>query len=285
VRRGFRVATIVVCGIGSVGLAGCPAHAPPPVAKSVATVKASELPADAAGLNAYCDEQFKSPSPTSMENCLVAVEKALAVEKGYESLWRGARAAEWLAEQYDEDHKRERADYAQKCLDYAKPATETNTRGAWGWYLLGACTGRIAQSQAKGGAEAVKKIDEAAKNAVELDPRVDHAGPLRLQGSLYAKAPNNMASGGLDEGLASLKRAIDLAPNDPENHLELGDALLKDGSLDDAEKQYRAVLNAQPLPEWGKRLDQWKKAAEAGIKKVETKRRQKSGSGGGDNPF
>jgi tetratricopeptide (TPR) repeat protein len=249
-------------------------------------VKSSELPDQVDKLAAYAEEELKKQTPESAMNALVAVDKGLAIDpRSYDLNFRGAQAAAWLTEEFTEKHRR--ADVAKKGIDYATHAVEVDGGRVEGHYYLGINIGQEATTKTVGGYPLVPKVIKQAEAAVKIDERYDHAGPLRLLGSVYAKAPPWPASvGDVDEGLKYLSRAVQLAGDDPQNHLLYADALLSDGQLDKAENEYKKVLEVQPGTEWGHRLPTWRKEAQDGIDRIARKRgaQGRNNSGGGSFP-
>ena len=55
--------------------------------------------------------------------------------------------------------------------------------------------------------------------------------------------------------------------------------------LDDAEKQYKEVLDAPENPAWSRQLKRWRKQAQEGLKRVTSLRRQESTQRGEGDPF
>jgi hypothetical protein len=119
----------------------------------------------------------------------------------------------------------------------------------------------------------VPKVLKAAEAARQADEQFDHAGPDRLIGTLYAKAPPWPASiGDLDEGIKYLEQAVKAAPDYPQNHLHYADALVADCKIADAEKEYGLVLNATIPPEWAQRAERWRAQAHQGMQKAAQKK-------------
>src|SRR5262249_20901834 len=137
-------------------LAGCPGRVgPPPV--SGAAVKPGELPADVPALIAYADAEQAKDRPLAVENALVAADKArLGEPKSYEVLWRGARAAAWLAD--DTDDKDRRARFAQKGIDYAKAAIDADPHRVEAPYYLGINLGLLATTKTLGAHDLVPQV-------------------------------------------------------------------------------------------------------------------------------
>jgi len=257
------------------GLAGCPPNKGAVTPVNVATVKDAELPADVPGLLKYADEEFKKATPEGVANSEAALKKAYATDKGYEVLWRLARAYAWLGDEYEDDARVEL--YSQKGIDFGKLAVAADAARVEGQYFLATTTGQYAYVKKLKAKDLVPLVVEAAKLAVKADEHFDHCGPLRLLGSVYAQAPEPPTSvGDHEEGIKLTGRAVQQCATYPQNHLLYGDALRLVDSLDQADIEYNAVLSAQGSGSWSHRLPKWQKQAEDGKKHVANKRRQKS---------
>lgn len=84
---------------------------------------------------------------------------------------------------------------------------------------------------------------EAMAAAIEADPELDAAAPLRLRGRFLSRAP--WPYGDAEAAAQLLRRATTIAPV-PLNHLFLGDALHEIGDDVGAHAQWRASLTALP---------------------------------------
>lgn len=262
---------------GTLLLAGCPNRtgvAP----QTAATIKASELPSDAPALVQYADGELAKLTRSSMENALVAVDKLLAKEAtSFDGAWRGARACAFLAEEFTKETARQaRIYFAERGVQYAQTAISAQSSRVEGHYWLGINQGLLATS--KHGIRLAPRVREAAEAAIKLDERYDFAGPLRLLGTFFAQAPPELSKGDVEQGVRILHRAVELAPEYPQNLLHLADALVKDDKFDEAVKYYDQVIAAPSDPRWAPRLAAWKRVAEAG-KRDASKRK------GGGSPF
>jgi tetratricopeptide (TPR) repeat protein len=251
-------------------LTGCPRPLPPTL--TAASVKAGELPDDSDELLKYADEEMKKDSVVAAENSLVALEKALGrtltvIGTDYDALWRAARACAWLADEFTD--KKTRDQFAYHGVQYADAAKKLQPGKVEGHYYFGINTGLSATTKTISAYNMVPRVRDAAKAAVKLDEKFDHAGPLRLLGSVFAKAPPWPASiGDLEEGLKYLAHAAKIAPDFPQNHLLYGDALAADEKVQEAAREYKLVLDAPSQPEYAHRLERWKKEAAAAIEKL-----------------
>jgi hypothetical protein len=254
-------------------LAGCPRPLPPSL--TAASIRPGDLPDDREELIKYADEEMKKDTVVAAENSLVAVEKAIGehaltvIARDYDALWRAARACAWLAEEFTDKKLREQ--FAYHGTEYAKAATALQPKRVEGQYYLGINVGLSATTKLNpfSARALVTQVRDAAVAAVKLDEHFDHGGPLRLLGSVYAKAPPWPSSiGDNDEGKKYLSRAAQLAPDYPENHLLYGDALADDNKLKEAAQEYKQVIDAPTRTEYSHRLERWKRDATSGIQKL-----------------
>ena len=231
-----------------------------------------ELPNDPENAIKYIDEEETKQTAPSEENEILAVDKMLVANPlSYELLWRGARACAWLTDEFTD--KDRRGSWAQKGVDYAKRAVAIDTHRVEGYYYLGINLGQSATTKTVGAYMMVPRVLKAGESALKIDEKFDHAGPGRLIGNVYAKAPPWPASvGDVEDGIKYLKRAVEVAPDYPQNHLHYGDALVSNNQYDEAQKQYQMVIDAQVPPEWAHRAEGWRREAQVGLKKISNKR-------------
>ena len=252
-------------------LAGCPV---PPI-KSGATVTAEKLPEKVPDLIKYADDIHAKtdPSAVDMENALLALDKATKAEpKSFEAQWKAARVTVDLADEYYDD-KTKRAHFSGRGIDYAKAAIELEPKRVEGHYFSGNNLGLSASAKLVGAKFMVPSVRDAWKKAMTIDACYDHGGPPRNLGELYAKAPPWPASiGDPDKGVELLGQALKCAPDWPQNHLFLGDALCAAEKYDEAKKQYQVVTDAQPNAEDQHFLPKWKNLAKKGSEDCEKKK-------------
>ena len=270
-RRSFERAAVAMAASSLLlSLAGCPAALPPTLRE--ANVQTGDLPSDPDKAIKYADDEEAKQTAQGEENEVLAVDKAIVgAPLNYELLWRGARACAWLTDEFTD--KDRRGSWAQKGVDYAKRAVAADGKRVEGYYYLGINLGQSATTKTVGAYMMVPRVLKAAESALKIDEKFDHAGPGRLIGNVYAKAPPWPASvGDVEEGIKYLKRAVEVAPDYPQNHLHYGDALVSNKQFDEATKQYQMVLDAQVPPALAHRLEGWRVEAQAGMKKIAEKR-------------
>ena len=137
--------------------------------------------------------------------------------------------------------------FARACFDRAEFATNSAERAALAdqgistcrdWvarepgsaaahYYLGMNLGQLARTKMLGALRIVDEMEREFKAAQVLDERLDHAGPDRNLGLLYLEAPVIGSVGSRTQARRCLRRAAELAPDYPENRLDLLEAYLK----------------------------------------------------------
>jgi len=82
--------------------------------------------------------------------------------------------------------------------------------------------------------------------AAELDPHLDAAGPDRSLGLLYRDAPVIGSVGSRSRAREHLQRAVELAPQFPENRLNLIETYVKWGERSSAAAELKAFEESWP---------------------------------------
>jgi hypothetical protein len=124
----------------------------------------------------------------------------------------------------------QRAEIARTGIAASRRAVAREPKSAPGHYYLAMNLGELAQAEAPSLAayRLVHEVEREFKTAAELDARFDHAGPARCLGLLYRDAPGwPLSVGGKTKAREWLERAAALAPEYPENQLNLAEAHLK----------------------------------------------------------
>jgi tetratricopeptide (TPR) repeat protein len=172
----------------------------------------------------------------------------------------------------------QRADIAEQGIKASERAVILDPASAAGHYYLGMNLGQLARTKSLGALKLVGQMEREFKDALELDPSYDHAGPDRNLGLLYWHAPGWPASiGSHAKARTHLQKAAKLAPDYPENLLNLIEAELKWGDRTGAARDMKALEDSWPAarakftgPEWEASWISWesrrgylqKKAAE-----------------------
>lgn len=143
-------------------------------------------------------------------------------------------------------------------------------------YYLGMTIGQLADT--KRNMSALKMVREMEREFIaarELDAPFDFAGADRNLGLLYHEAPSFISIGSRTKARQHLKAAVELAPDFPENRLNLIETLLTWGDHEDArhelkalEKHLPALKQKFPGTPWIERPTDWQKRLEAAQKKT-----------------
>lgn len=174
--------------------------------------------------------------------------------------------------------------FARRCYDWADFATNKAQRAAVaragiaacrrslqltnsvaGHYYMAMNMGQLAQAEMLSGLKLVREMAREFNAAADLDLRFDYAGPDRGLGLLYGEAPGWPVSiGNRRKSKEFLLDAVSLAPDYPDNVLNLAEACLKWGDRKDAQIQLGAADALWPAahktfagPDWERSWQDW----------------------------
>jgi tetratricopeptide (TPR) repeat protein len=152
--------------------------------------------------------------------------------------------------------------FARACFDFADFATNDTRRAALANQGIAACRqvlardmnsvaahyylamnlGQLARTESLGALKIVKEMEREFKTAAGRDAHFDCAGPVRNLGLLYRNAPGWPASiGSRRKAREWLERAVKLAPDYPENHLNLIESRLQWSERDTAARELKTL--------------------------------------------
>ncbi len=179
-----------------------------------------------------------------------------------------ARACFDLADLSDKDS--ERADLGNQGVEACRQLLQREPNLAAAHYYLGMNIGQVAQTKTLGALPLVRQMQQEWDAARALDAHIDFAGPDRNLGMLYRDTPGPPLSiGNRVEAVEHMMRAVELAPDYPENHLNLIESQIKWNHLAEAareDERLRQTLPAArkqltgpqwqgPWRDWQERLD------------------------------
>lgn len=121
----------------------------------------------------------------------------------------------------------ERAALATQGIEVSRKLISRDPKSAPGHYYLGMNLGQLARTKSLGALKLVDEMEREFKIAELLDEKFDRAGPDRNLGLLYHEAPVIGSIGSRSKAHKYLERAAELAPDFPENRLNLAEASLK----------------------------------------------------------
>jgi len=159
------------------------------------------------------------------------------------AVWQLARAAFARGEFSTNDT--ERAALAMQGIAACRKVLQRAPQCAPAYYYLGLNLGQLARTKLLGALPLVREMETSFQKARTLDESFDHAGPDRFVGQLYLQAPGWPASvGSQRKARKHLERAAELAPDYPENRLNLAEAALK---WHDAKLAHRELVALEKL--------------------------------------
>ena len=189
-----------------------------------------------------------------------------------EAAWQFARACFDLAE--FKTKNAERADIAQHGIAAAKLAVSRASNSAPAHYYLGMNIAQLARTKSLGALKLVGQMEHEFTIALNLDEKIDQAGPDRNLGLLYRDAPSIGSIGSRPKARQHLQNAVKVAPDSPENRLNLIEAYLKWGERASAQKELKSLEELWPKARtifadeiWGSTWPDW----EAQLKKLKEK--------------
>jgi tetratricopeptide (TPR) repeat protein len=179
--------------------------------------------------------------------------------------------------------KSERANLAQQGIEACRKALASDSNAAPAHYYLALNQGQLARTRSLGALRLVTQMERELSNAIVLDPHFEHAGPDRTLGLLYRDAPSFGSIGSRSKANEHLQRAVELAPDFPDNRLCLLESYIKWGELDNARSELKATKEHWPRArselsgvqwqadwlDWEARLDKAQKRLSESSKAVE----------------
>lgn len=187
-------------------------------------------------------------------------------------------------------------EFARACYDWADWATNKAQRAsiakdgiaacqqslvftniAFSHYYMAMDMGQLAQSETLGALKLVREMEIQFQVAADMDPSADFGGAARGLGLLYRDAPGwPISIGNRARARKFLESAVALAPNYPENVLNLAESYLKWGNKTDARTQLAAVDALWPSaqknltgPHWEWSWSDWTRRRDALRAKLE----------------
>jgi tetratricopeptide (TPR) repeat protein len=176
----------------------------------------------------------------------------------------------------------ERASLAERGIAASRAALARDSNSAPAHYYLAINLGQLAQTKGLSALGLVDQMEREFIRARELNEHFDYAGPDRSLGLLYRDAPAIVSVGSRTRARERLRRAVELAPQYPDNRLNLIEAYLKWGDRTGAYRELQSLEAAWPAArtnfvgaawaaswaDWEPRLKKLKKKAEESTKPI-----------------
>jgi predicted Zn-dependent protease len=180
-------------------------------------------------------------------------------------------------------NNRERAGLAREGIAACRQSIVKNADYAATHYYLGMDFGQLAHTAEFWSAlTLVREMEHEFKRAAELDPLYDYAGPERNLGLLYFQAPGVVSIGSNHKAREFLESAVKLAPDYPENVLNLAEVYLKWDEPEKARVELKMLEDAWPKAQtnfageaWEQNWENWKSrrsAVENALGKIAVKK-------------
>jgi hypothetical protein len=203
------------------------------------------------GLLAGMDQTLAGPSAVETEFAAYAQKSFLEAQTAYRNApaevigaWKFARACFDLAE--FATNKTQRASLAEQGMAACQHALARESNSAPAHYYLGMNLGQLAQTRGLSALKLVGQMEREFSRARTLDRQFDWAGPDRNLGLLYRDAPSIGSIGSRSKAREHLTRAVDLAPQYPENRLNLIETYLKWGEPKNAHRELATLTQLWP---------------------------------------
>jgi tetratricopeptide (TPR) repeat protein len=162
-----------------------------------------------------------------------------------EAAWQFGRACFDRAEFAVNDT--ERAKLAVEGIDVMRRLVAREPKLAAAHFYLAMNLGQMARTKLLGALKIVEEMEEEFKEARDLDEHFEQAGADRNLGLLYFQAPGWPASiGNKAKARKYLERAVVVAPDSPENHLNLLEAYIAWDDKDGVRRELKAIKDMWP---------------------------------------
>jgi len=182
-----------------------------------------------------------------IEKAIEEFEQAVVGDpKSYDAGWRLSKAYWYQGKHVPKDQ----AAWFEKGIAAGKKAATLNPKGCEGHFWLGINYALLAENSGK--MKALGLIDDVKREvnaAMTIDESCECGGPQRVLGKLYAKIPW-FKGGSKSKSIDSLKRSIELCPNDTQSRIFLAEVYSDQGKSALALEQLHLVLKQEPDPAW-----------------------------------
>jgi hypothetical protein len=163
----------------------------------------------------------------------------LAAPTNAEAAWQFGRACFDWAE--FATNNTQRAEIAEQGIAACRRLIAREPQSAPAHYYLAMNLGQLARTKNLGALKIVDEMEREFKTARNMDERFDYAGPDRNLGLLYFEAPVIASIGSRSKARQHLQRAVEVAPEYPENRLNLIEACLKWSDRNGARRELKAL--------------------------------------------
>lgn len=183
----------------------------------------------------------------------------------FESAWKLARACYWLGSHVPEADRRARFEQG---IEAARRAAVARPNSPDGHFWMAANMGGMAEGFGlRAGLRYRGPVKASLEKALAIDPAYLDGSADRALGRWYERVPRLL--GGSDaKAVEHLQRSLTFAPNSIPSHFFLAETYLEMGREDDARRELEIVLAAPFLPDWTPEEREFKKQAEAHLRRL-----------------
>ncbi len=227
-----------------------------------------------------------NPAAVASKKFLDAQMRYQKEPRNAEAAWQFARACFDLADLATNNSQR--VEVAEEGIAACEHLLSRDPRSAPGHYYLGMNLGQVAQTRGIGALKLVTEMEREFGAARDLDSSFDYGGPDRNLGLLYSEAPSIISIGSRTRAKRHLRRALERAPNYPENHLNLIETYLKWNDRNEAHHELKALEELLPRAratfagkawevswaDWEERLRKIRKKVEEPVKAIPSPRQK-----------
>jgi hypothetical protein len=216
------------------------------------------------------DTQFAKQAEQAYQ---AARTQLLADSNNPEAAWEFARTSyDWADFAHNNS---DRAEVAEAAIKISRRMLATKTNATVGRYYLAMNLGQLARTKTIGALKLVEEMETEFDAVLAADAKLDYAGADRNLGLLYLDSPGwPLSIGNKGKARQHLEAAVKLAPEYPENQINLIEAELKWGDKKGAVQQLKALAKLWPTaktnfagPKWESSWADWAKRRPAAEKK------------------
>ena len=181
-------------------------------------------------------------------------------------------------------NKVQRASIAREGIAACRQVINGEPTNVAAHYYLAMDLGQLASTETLGALKIVKEIEREFKTAADLGEKFDYAGAARGLGLLYRDAPGwPISVGSRKKARQWLGQAVELSPQDPENHLNLIESRIKWSDHAGAQNELKILNQLWPSARtnftgaaWESSWDDWTKRRDAAQQHLEDTNAPKS---------
>jgi hypothetical protein len=186
-------------------------------------------------------------------------------EADFEAAWKLARACYWLGGHVPEAERRARFEQG---IEAARRAAAAQPNRPDGHFWMAANMGGMAEGFGlRAGLRYRGPIKASLEKALTIDAAYQDGSADRALGRWYARVPR-LFGGSNAKAVEHLQRSLKYSPTSIPSHLFLAEVYLDMNRRDDARRELEAVVAAPFHPDWIPEEREFKKQAEAHLRRL-----------------